>query len=52
MPDRKVWFGVGLGAWDGADVASAAEPARLVAQADLDGLDLFRGAGRRSFPAH
>lgn len=41
MPDRKVWFGVGLGAWNGADVASAAESARLVVQADLDGLDLF-----------
>ena len=20
MPERKVWFGAGLGAWDGADV--------------------------------
>jgi hypothetical protein len=31
MPDRKVWFGAGLGARNGADVARAAESARLVA---------------------
>ena len=41
MPDHKVRFGVGLGAWNGADVASTAESVRLVAQADQDGLDLF-----------
>jgi len=40
MPDRKVWFGTSLGAWNGADVASAAESARLVAQADLDEVQL------------
>ncbi len=49
MPDRKVWFGAGLGAWNGADVASAAESARLVAQADLDGLDLFTVADHPYF---
>ncbi|HXW43904.1 MAG TPA: LLM class flavin-dependent oxidoreductase [Streptosporangiaceae bacterium] len=49
MPDRRVWFGVGLGAWNGADVASAAESARLVGQADLDGLDLFSVADHPYF---
>ncbi|HEV2244574.1 MAG TPA: LLM class flavin-dependent oxidoreductase [Streptosporangiaceae bacterium] len=49
MPDRKVWFGAGLGAWNGADVASAAESARLVAQADRDGLDLFTVADHPYF---
>jgi hypothetical protein len=39
MPDRRVWFGTGLGAWNGADVASAADTVRLVEQADRDGLD-------------
>ena len=41
MAERKVWFGTSLGAWNGADVASAAESARLVAYADREGLDLF-----------
>ena len=41
MAERKVWFGTSLGAWNGADVASAAECARLVAYADREGLDLF-----------
>jgi alkanesulfonate monooxygenase SsuD/methylene tetrahydromethanopterin reductase-like flavin-dependent oxidoreductase (luciferase family) len=41
VPDRKVLFGAGLGAWNGVDVGSAAESVRLVAQADRDGLDLF-----------
>jgi alkanesulfonate monooxygenase SsuD/methylene tetrahydromethanopterin reductase-like flavin-dependent oxidoreductase (luciferase family) len=49
MPDRKVWFGVGLGGWNGADVASAAESVRLVAQADQDGLDLFTVADHPYF---
>ncbi len=49
MADRKVWFGAGLGAWNGADVASAAESARLVAQADEDGLDLFTAADHPYF---
>lgn len=49
MRDRKVWFGAGLGAWNGADVASAAESARLVAQADQDGLDLFTVADHPYF---
>jgi alkanesulfonate monooxygenase SsuD/methylene tetrahydromethanopterin reductase-like flavin-dependent oxidoreductase (luciferase family) len=41
MPDRKVLFGAGLGAWNGVDVGSAAESVKLVTQADRDGLDLF-----------
>ena len=41
MPERKVMFGAGLGAWNGVDVASAPESARIVAQADREGLDLF-----------
>jgi alkanesulfonate monooxygenase SsuD/methylene tetrahydromethanopterin reductase-like flavin-dependent oxidoreductase (luciferase family) len=41
MAERKVWFGTSLGAWNGADVASAAESAHLVAYADREGLDLF-----------
>jgi len=45
VPERKVWFGSGLGAWNGADVASAAESVRLVGQADREGLDLFTVAG-------
>lgn len=49
MPERKIWFGYGLGAWNGVDVAAAAESARLVAQADRDGLDLFTGADHPYF---
>ncbi len=49
MPDRKVWFGYGLGAWNGADVASAAESVRLVVQADREGLDLFTVADHPYF---
>jgi alkanesulfonate monooxygenase SsuD/methylene tetrahydromethanopterin reductase-like flavin-dependent oxidoreductase (luciferase family) len=49
MPDHKVWFGVGLGAWNGADVASTTESVRLVAQADQDGLDLFTVADHPYF---
>ena len=33
MSDRRVWFGAGLGAWNGADVARAAESVQLVVQA-------------------
>jgi len=49
VPDRKVRFGFGLGAWDGADVGSAAESARLVVQADGDGLDIFTVADHPYF---
>ncbi|MGH3259904.1 MAG: LLM class flavin-dependent oxidoreductase, partial [Streptosporangiaceae bacterium] len=41
MTERKVWFGTGLGAWNGVDVTSAAESAHLVTYADREGLDLF-----------
>ncbi len=51
MAERKVWFGTGLGAWNGTDVASAAEAARLVTQADRDGLDLFTTADHPYFGA-
>lgn len=47
----QVWFGYGLGAWNGADVATAAESARLVGQADRDGLDLFTVADHPYFGA-
>jgi len=49
VPERKVWFGCGLGAWNGADVAGAAESVRLVVQADRDGLDLFTVADHPYF---
>ena len=49
MPDRNAVFGVGLGAWNGADVASAAESVQLVVQADRDGLDLFTVADHPYF---
>jgi alkanesulfonate monooxygenase SsuD/methylene tetrahydromethanopterin reductase-like flavin-dependent oxidoreductase (luciferase family) len=49
VPDRKVLFGVGLGAWNGADAASAADSAQLVVQADRDGLDLFSVADHPYF---
>jgi hypothetical protein len=41
MPGRDVLFGVGLGAWNGADAGDVAGVRRLVIQADVDGLDLF-----------
>ena len=47
----QVWFGYGLGAWNGADVATAAESARLVGQTDRDGLDLFTVADHPYFGA-
>ncbi len=49
MPDRKVWFGYGLGAWNGADVASAAESVRLAVQADREDLDRFHVADHPYF---
>src|SRR5438270_5121259 len=49
VPDRKVLFGVGLGAWNGADAASAADSVQLVVQADRDGLDLFTVADHPYF---
>ncbi|MBV9449718.1 MAG: LLM class flavin-dependent oxidoreductase [Streptosporangiaceae bacterium] len=49
VPDRNVLFGLGLGAWNGADVASAPDTVRLVGQADRDGLDLFTVADHPYF---
>jgi alkanesulfonate monooxygenase SsuD/methylene tetrahydromethanopterin reductase-like flavin-dependent oxidoreductase (luciferase family) len=49
MAERKVWFGTGLGAWNGADVAGAAESAHLVGYADREGLDLFTVADHPYF---
>jgi alkanesulfonate monooxygenase SsuD/methylene tetrahydromethanopterin reductase-like flavin-dependent oxidoreductase (luciferase family) len=49
VPDRKVLFGAGLGAWNGVDVANADESVRLVTQADRDGLDLFNFADHPYF---
>ena len=49
MPDRKVWFGAALGAWNGADVAGAGDAVHLVAQADQDDLDLFTVADHPYF---
>jgi alkanesulfonate monooxygenase SsuD/methylene tetrahydromethanopterin reductase-like flavin-dependent oxidoreductase (luciferase family) len=51
VPDRNVLFGVGLGAWNGADTVTAAESANLTAQADRDGLDLFTVADHPYFGA-
>jgi alkanesulfonate monooxygenase SsuD/methylene tetrahydromethanopterin reductase-like flavin-dependent oxidoreductase (luciferase family) len=51
VPDRNVLFGTGLGAWNGADAATAAESARLITQADRDGLDLFTVADHPYFGA-
>ncbi len=51
MPDRNVLFGTGLGAWNGADAATAAESVRLITQADRDGLDLFTVADHPYFGA-
>jgi alkanesulfonate monooxygenase SsuD/methylene tetrahydromethanopterin reductase-like flavin-dependent oxidoreductase (luciferase family) len=49
MPDRRVLFGAGLGAWNGTDVTKAAESVQLIVQADRDGLDLFTGADHPYF---
>lgn len=51
MPDRKVLFGAGLGAWNGADTSQAAHLAALVGQADRQGLDLFSVADHPYFAA-
>lgn len=51
MPDRKVLFGAGLGAWNGADTSQAAHLAALVGQADRQGLDLFGVADHPYFAA-
>ena len=51
MPDRDVLFGAGLGAWNGADAAMAAESVKLITQADRDGLDLFTVADHPYFGA-
>ena len=51
MPNRDVLFGAGLGAWNGADAATAAESVRLITQADRDGLDLFTVADHPYFGA-
>jgi alkanesulfonate monooxygenase SsuD/methylene tetrahydromethanopterin reductase-like flavin-dependent oxidoreductase (luciferase family) len=51
VPDRTVVFGVGLGAWNGADVISAREYVELAAQADRDHLDLFAVADHPYFGA-
>jgi len=49
VPERKVVFGYGLGAWNGADVASGAESVRLAVQADGEGLDRFHVADHPYF---
>jgi alkanesulfonate monooxygenase SsuD/methylene tetrahydromethanopterin reductase-like flavin-dependent oxidoreductase (luciferase family) len=46
---ERVWFGVGLGDWSGADVAATEEIVRQVVQADRDGLDLFAVADHPYF---
>jgi alkanesulfonate monooxygenase SsuD/methylene tetrahydromethanopterin reductase-like flavin-dependent oxidoreductase (luciferase family) len=51
VPDRDVLFGAGLGAWNGADAATAAESVKLITQADRDGLDLFTVADHPYFGA-
>ena len=49
MPDRGVLFGCGLGAWNDVDVGRVADSARLAAQAERDGLDLFTVADHPYF---
>jgi alkanesulfonate monooxygenase SsuD/methylene tetrahydromethanopterin reductase-like flavin-dependent oxidoreductase (luciferase family) len=49
MPERRVWFGVSTGQWNGADVAASGETIPLVSQADRDGLDLFTVADHPYF---
>jgi alkanesulfonate monooxygenase SsuD/methylene tetrahydromethanopterin reductase-like flavin-dependent oxidoreductase (luciferase family) len=49
MPDRKVLFGVGLGAWNGTGTHQAAAALALAAQADEQGLDLFTTADHPYF---
>jgi alkanesulfonate monooxygenase SsuD/methylene tetrahydromethanopterin reductase-like flavin-dependent oxidoreductase (luciferase family) len=49
MPDRKVLFGVALGAWNGTGTDQAAAALTLAAQADEQGLDLFTTADHPYF---
>jgi alkanesulfonate monooxygenase SsuD/methylene tetrahydromethanopterin reductase-like flavin-dependent oxidoreductase (luciferase family) len=49
MPDRKVLFGVGLGAWNGTGTDQAGAVMALAAQADEQGLDLFATADHPYF---
>lgn len=49
MPDRKVLFGVGLGAWNGTGTDQAAAALALAAQADEQDLDLFTTADHPYF---
>lgn len=49
MADRKVMFGVGLGAWNGTGTDQAAAALTLAAQADEQGLDLFTTADHPYF---
>jgi alkanesulfonate monooxygenase SsuD/methylene tetrahydromethanopterin reductase-like flavin-dependent oxidoreductase (luciferase family) len=49
MPDRKVLFGVGLGAWNGTGTDQVDAVMALAAQADEQGLDLFTTADHPYF---
>jgi len=49
MLDRKVLFGVALGAWNGTGTDEAAAALALAAQADEQGLDLFTTADHPYF---
>jgi alkanesulfonate monooxygenase SsuD/methylene tetrahydromethanopterin reductase-like flavin-dependent oxidoreductase (luciferase family) len=49
MPDRKVLFGVSLGAWNGTGTDQAGAALTLAAQADEQGLDLFTTADHPYF---
>src|SRR5215471_18790534 len=49
MPDRSVLFGCSLGAWNGVDVGKARDSARLAAQAERNGLNLFTAADHPYF---
>jgi alkanesulfonate monooxygenase SsuD/methylene tetrahydromethanopterin reductase-like flavin-dependent oxidoreductase (luciferase family) len=49
MPERKVLFGAGLGAWNGAETSQVAEVRQLAVQADREGLDLFSVADHPYF---
>jgi alkanesulfonate monooxygenase SsuD/methylene tetrahydromethanopterin reductase-like flavin-dependent oxidoreductase (luciferase family) len=49
MLDRKVLFGVGLGAWNGTGTDQADAALALAAQADEQGLDLFTTADHPYF---
>src|SRR5260370_18719737 len=46
---QRLWFGVGLGDWSGADVAATGEIVPQVVQADRDGLGLFAVADHPYF---